>query len=53
VFILSFAGIEYAIGLILLLIFKEINNSLNFSENQVKNNNNFFKNKNLFLNKYF
>lgn len=53
VFILSFAGIEYAIGLILLLIFKDTNNNLIFSETNNKNYYlNFFKKKTFFINKY-
>lgn len=53
IFILSFAGIEYAIGLVLLLIFKDVNGNLIFSETNNKNYFiNFFKKKNFFLNKY-
>jgi len=53
IFILGFAGIEYAIGIIILLIFKNINKNINFSEinNNLKNVE-INSNNNLFINRY-
>ena len=53
IFLLGLAGLEYSIGIILLLIFKNINKSLDFpdSDNEVYNHNIFSQN-NLYINRY-
>jgi len=53
IFILGLAGLEYSIGIIILLIFKNINKSLDFedSDNDLYNHNIFTK-KNLYINRY-
>lgn len=53
IFILGLAGLEYSIGIILLIIFKNINKKLDFDE--TNNNINFYnlyKNNNLYINRY-
>jgi NADH:ubiquinone oxidoreductase subunit K len=52
-FILTFAGIEYSIGLVLLFLFREVNNSINFNKNDKNLKLNFNKKKKNFFNKYF
>lgn len=53
IFILGLAGIEYSIGIILILIFKQINKKTDFdeSDNSIYNSN-IFSNKNIFINRY-
>lgn len=53
IFILGLAGIEYGIGIIILLIFKQINKKTDFdeSDNSVYNHN-LFSNKNIYINRY-
>lgn len=53
IFILGLAGIEYGIGILLLLIFKQINKKTDFdeSDNDVYNHN-IFSNKNIYINRY-
>lgn len=53
VFILGLAGLEYSIGILLLLIFKNVNKSIEF--NEITNNNdnvNIFKTNNIYINRY-
>lgn len=53
VFILGLAGLEYSIGILLLLIFKNVNKSIEF--NEINNNNdniNIFKTSNIYINRY-
>lgn len=52
IFILGFAGVEYGIGIIILLIFKNINKNLNFNEINTTNKNEFISKNNLFINRY-
>ena len=53
IFILGLAGIEYAIGILVLLIFKQINKKTDFDEtdNSVYNHN-LFSSNNVFINRY-
>lgn len=53
IFILGLAGIEYAIGILILLIFKQINKKTDFdeSDNDVYNHN-IYSNNNIFINRY-
>jgi hypothetical protein len=53
IFILGLAGLEYSVGIILLLIFKNINKKLDFDEtdNDLYNHN-IYKNNNLYINRY-
>jgi len=53
IFILGLAGVEYSIGILILLIFKQINKKTDFdeSDNNVYNHN-IFSNKNIFVNRY-
>ena len=53
IFILGLAGIEYAIGILILLIFKQINKKTNFdeSDNDVYNHN-IYSNNNIYINRY-
>ena len=53
IFILGLAGIEYAVGIILLLIFKQINKKTDFDEtdNDIYNHN-IFSNNNIYINRY-
>lgn len=52
IFILGFAGLEYGVGIILLLIFKNINKNLNFNETNFTKKNEFITKNNLFINRY-
>lgn len=53
IFILGLAGIEYAIGILILLIFKQINKKTDFdeSDNDIYNHN-IYSNTNIFVNRY-
>ena len=53
IFILGLAGIEYGIGVLILMIFKNINKKTDFeeSDNSVYNHN-IYSNKNSFINRY-
>lgn len=52
-FILGFAGVEYAMGIIILIIFKNINKNINFNEiNKIENKTEIFSKNNLFINRY-
>jgi hypothetical protein len=53
IFILGLAGLEYSIGIILMIVFKNINKKMEFDEtNNEINNHNLYKNNNLYLNRY-
>jgi hypothetical protein len=53
VFILGLAGLEYSIGILLLLIFKNVNKSIEFNEiDNGTNNVNIFKTNNIYINRY-
>lgn len=53
IFLLGFAGIEYGIGILILMIFKQINKKTDFdeSDNDVYNHN-IFSNNNIYVNRY-
>lgn len=53
IFILGLAGLEYGLGILLLLVFKQINKKTDFdeSDNSVYNHN-IYSNKNIYLNRY-
>ena len=53
IFILGLAGIEYGLGILLLLIFKQINKKTEFNEtdNDIYNHN-IYSNKNIYINRY-
>lgn len=53
IFILGLAGLEYGLGILLIIIFKNINSNLEFSD--LENDNkiyNIYNNSNLYLNRY-
>jgi len=51
IFILGLAGLEYSIGILLLVLFKNLNNTLEL--NSLKNNENkIFNVNNLYINRY-
>ena len=52
IFVLGLAGIEYSIGILILIIFNQINKNTNFSNNNDLNNYNIKNNNNIFINKY-
>lgn len=53
IFIIGFAGLEYSIGILLVIVFKNINKTLELSENSFeKFNYNIFNKKNLYINRY-
>jgi len=53
IFILGLAGLEYSIGILLLLIFKNINKSIEFNEiTKNTDNTNVFKINNIYVNRY-
>lgn len=53
IFILGLAGLEYSIGIVLLIMFKNINKKLDFDETDKDvYNHNIFKNNNLYINRY-
>lgn len=53
IFILGLAGLEYSIGILLLLIFKNINKSLEFNDiNNSANDNKLFNNNKIYINRY-
>ena len=53
IFILGLAGLEYGIGILLMLVFKQINKKTDFdeSDNNIYNHN-IYSNKNIFINRY-
>lgn len=53
IFILGLAGLEYGLGILLIIIFKNINSKLEFTD--IENDNkiyNIYNNSNLYLNRY-
>ena len=53
IFILGLAGIEYGLGILILMIFKQINKKTDFDEsNNNLYNHNIYSNKNIFINRY-
>jgi hypothetical protein len=53
IFILGLAGLEYSIGILLLILFKNLNNSLELNNlNKKHDNNNIFNINNLYVNRY-
>lgn len=53
IFILGLAGIEYGLGILILLIFKQINKKTDFdeSDNNIYNHN-IYSNTNIYVNRY-
>lgn len=53
IFILGLAGIEYGVGILILMIFKQINKKTDFdeSDNSVYNHN-IYSDKNIYINRY-
>lgn len=53
IFILGLAGLEYSIGILILMIFKGINKKTDFdeSDNNIYNHN-IYSNKNIYINRY-
>jgi hypothetical protein len=53
IFILGLAGLEYSVGILLLVLFKNLNNTLELSNlNKKQDNNNIFNINNLYINRY-
>lgn len=53
IFLLGFAGIEYGIGILLLLMFKQINKKTDFDDSDNSTyNHNIYSNSNIYLNRY-
>jgi hypothetical protein len=52
ILILGLAGLEYSVGILLLLIFKNINKNLNINENNEKKKFNINNSNNIYVNKY-
>jgi len=53
IFILGLAGLEYGLGILLIIIFKNINSKLEFNElDTEKKIYNIFNNSNLYVNRY-
>lgn len=53
IFILGLAGLEYSVGILLLVLFKNLNNTLELNNFNKKNdNNNIFNTNNLYINRY-
>jgi hypothetical protein len=52
ILLLGLAGLEYSIGILLLVIFKNINKNLNISENNEKKNYNIDNTNNIYINRY-
>jgi hypothetical protein len=54
IFILGLAGLEYSIGILLITLFKSLNNSLELNIfNKNNKNTNIFNINNLYINRYF
>ena len=53
IFILGLAGIEYGLGILILMIFKNLNKKTDFdeSDNSIYNHN-IYSNKNIYINRY-
>lgn len=53
IFLLGLAGLEYGIGIILIMIFKNINSKLDFNDlDNEKKIYNVFNNSNIYINRY-
>ena len=53
IFILGFAGLEYATGILMLLLFKHINKKIEFNETDNEfYNYNIYSKKNLYMNRF-
>jgi len=53
IFILGLAGLEYAVGIVLIIIFKNTNNKVELEDvDNDKKTHHIFKNSNLYLNRY-
>jgi len=53
IFILGLAGLEYSVGILLLVLFKNLNNSLELNNlNKKQDKNNIFDVNNLYINRY-
>jgi len=53
IFILGLAGLEYGLGILLIIIFKNINNKLEFTDLENENKiYDIYNNSNLYLNRY-
>ena len=53
IFVLGLAGLEYGLGIIIIIIFKNINSKLEFSDlDNEKKIYNIYNNTNLYLNRY-
>lgn len=53
IFLLGLAGLEYGIGIILIIIFKNINSKLEFDDlENDKKIHNIFNNSNIYINRY-
>lgn len=53
IFLLGLAGLEYGIGIILIIIFKNINSKLDFNDlDNEKKLYNIFNNSNIYINRY-
>lgn len=53
IFILGLAGLEYGIGIILIMIFKNVNSKLDFNDlDNDKKLYNIFNNSNIYINRY-
>jgi NADH:ubiquinone oxidoreductase subunit K len=53
IFILGLAGLEYSVGILLLILFKNLNNTLELSNlNKKHDKNNIFNVNNFYVNRY-
>jgi NADH:ubiquinone oxidoreductase subunit K len=53
IFILGLAGLEYSVGILLLILFKNLNNTLELSNlNKKHDKNNIFNVNNFYINRY-
>lgn len=53
IFLLGLAGLEYGIGIILIMIFKNVNSKLDFNDiDNEKKIYNIFNNSNIYINRY-
>jgi NADH:ubiquinone oxidoreductase subunit K len=53
IFILGLAGLEYSVGILLLVLFKNLNNTLELSNlNKKHDKNNIFNVSNFYINRY-
>lgn len=53
IFILGLAGLEYSVGILLLMLFKNLNNTLELNNvNKKQNKNNIYNVNNVYINRY-